>query len=128
MFFFKLKTTYERRISDWSSDVCSSDLCPVLQLVRDIEATAQRTERREAVIARCEAVVPEVGTVRRIEERLALRIPTHAGRDAPVLAEGLLPARLDGMRPDLPVVPVVAVIRVNRGGQQFGKAYGRERV
>src|SRR3546814_8610657 len=26
MFFFKQKTAYERRISDWSSDVCSSDL------------------------------------------------------------------------------------------------------
>src|SRR3546814_16085580 len=28
-FFFKQKTAYELRISDWSSDVCSSDL-PVL--------------------------------------------------------------------------------------------------
>src|SRR3546814_4158464 len=26
VFFFKQKTTYEMRISDWSSDVCSSDL------------------------------------------------------------------------------------------------------
>src|SRR3546814_20149895 len=26
VFFFKLKTAYEMRISDWSSDVCSSDL------------------------------------------------------------------------------------------------------
>src|SRR3546814_3955721 len=26
MFFFKQKTEYEMRISDWSSDVCSSDL------------------------------------------------------------------------------------------------------
>src|SRR3546814_5681903 len=25
-FFFKQKTAYERRISDWSSDACSSDL------------------------------------------------------------------------------------------------------
>src|SRR3546814_13654096 len=25
-FFFKQKTAYEQRISDWSSDVCSSDL------------------------------------------------------------------------------------------------------
>src|SRR3546814_9061833 len=25
-FFFKQKTAYEMRISDWSSDVCSSDL------------------------------------------------------------------------------------------------------
>src|SRR3546814_17290215 len=27
-FFFKQKTAYEMRISDWSSDVCSSDLRP----------------------------------------------------------------------------------------------------
>src|SRR3546814_8405448 len=26
VFFFKQKTVYEMRISDWSSDVCSSDL------------------------------------------------------------------------------------------------------
>src|SRR3546814_11381190 len=26
MFFYKQKTAYEMRISDWSSDVCSSDL------------------------------------------------------------------------------------------------------
>src|SRR3546814_7717484 len=26
VFFFKQKTAYEMRISDWSSDVCSSDL------------------------------------------------------------------------------------------------------
>src|SRR3546814_3770165 len=26
VFFFKQKTAYDRRISDWSSDVCSSDL------------------------------------------------------------------------------------------------------
>src|SRR3546814_15800238 len=26
IFFFKQKTAYEMRISDWSSDVCSSDL------------------------------------------------------------------------------------------------------
>src|SRR3546814_3556013 len=28
-FFFKQKTAYEMRISDWSSDVCSSDLANV---------------------------------------------------------------------------------------------------
>src|SRR3546814_10170622 len=28
VFFFKQKTAYEMRISDWSSDVCSSDLSP----------------------------------------------------------------------------------------------------
>src|SRR3546814_6658100 len=28
-FFFKQKTAYEMRISDWSSDVCSSDLLSI---------------------------------------------------------------------------------------------------
>src|SRR3546814_6836243 len=30
-FFFKQKTAYEMRISDWSSDVCSSDLIRTFQ-------------------------------------------------------------------------------------------------
>src|SRR3546814_8424303 len=29
-FFFKQKTAYEMRISDWSSDVCSSDLVDIV--------------------------------------------------------------------------------------------------
>src|SRR3546814_3100500 len=29
LFFFKQKTAYEMRISDWSSDVCSSDLIDI---------------------------------------------------------------------------------------------------
>src|SRR3546814_5977884 len=33
-FFFKQKTAYEMRISDWSSDVCSSDLVAEGALVR----------------------------------------------------------------------------------------------
>src|SRR3546814_15883573 len=31
-FFFKQKTAYEMRISDWSSDVCSSDLASIDRL------------------------------------------------------------------------------------------------
>src|SRR3546814_3944215 len=33
-FFFKQKTAYEMRISDWSSDVCSSDLTTLPSLAR----------------------------------------------------------------------------------------------
>src|SRR3546814_9738349 len=33
IFFFKQKTAYEMRISDWSSDVCSSDLLMVVHLL-----------------------------------------------------------------------------------------------
>src|SRR3546814_7464186 len=36
-FFFKRKTAYEMRISDWSSDVCSSDLWASTMLM--IEST-----------------------------------------------------------------------------------------
>src|SRR3546814_5092060 len=38
-FFFKKKTAYEMRISDWSSDVCSSDLA-FNQLARKAPALA----------------------------------------------------------------------------------------
>src|SRR3546814_5560089 len=37
-FFFKQKTAYEMRISDWSSDVCSSDL-PVREGFRGVVRT-----------------------------------------------------------------------------------------
>src|SRR3546814_20498099 len=37
-FFFKQKTAYEMRISDWSSDVCSSDLGVIHQPLRQLLA------------------------------------------------------------------------------------------
>src|SRR3546814_7624527 len=36
LFFFKQKTAYEMRISDWSSDVCSSDLTGKTVLLQNI--------------------------------------------------------------------------------------------
>src|SRR3546814_5833685 len=39
-FFFKQKTAYEMRISDWSSDVCSSDLIGA----HAVEAARQRAQ------------------------------------------------------------------------------------
>src|SRR3546814_20355269 len=45
-FFFKQKTAYDMRISDWSSDVCSSDLIliPLCRRARD-EGSRQRGMR-----------------------------------------------------------------------------------
>src|SRR3546814_4542206 len=47
LFFFKQKTAYEMRISDWSSDVCSSDLTPqtLLSAVSVSDAVAIVPER-----------------------------------------------------------------------------------
>src|SRR3546814_9980180 len=36
LLFFKQKTAYEMRISDWSSDVCSSDLDPASPGIRHV--------------------------------------------------------------------------------------------
>src|SRR3546814_20106330 len=44
-FFFKQKTAYEMRISDWSSDVCSSDLAADIVLEND--ATGAQTEKHQ---------------------------------------------------------------------------------
>src|SRR3546814_1304434 len=42
LMFFKQKTAYDMRISDWSSDVCSSDLQPILGRLFDCDAGAVR--------------------------------------------------------------------------------------
>src|SRR3546814_6063152 len=81
IFFFKQKTAYEMRISDWSSDVCSSDLlkptAPALveNGVRVISVRDIRWERRDIksisllpnILAKQEAV--EAGAFERSEER-----------------------------------------------------------
>src|SRR3546814_9629031 len=50
-FFFKRKTAYEVRISDWSSDVCSSDLLTLLKRLAD-EAWVRDRVRSPAMVAR----------------------------------------------------------------------------
>src|SRR3546814_3742240 len=52
IFFFKQKTAYEMRISDWSSDVCSSDLATIAvgdlhEHVRARVATGHRAGRTD---------------------------------------------------------------------------------
>src|SRR3546814_8687582 len=56
VFFFKQKTAYEMRISDWSSDVCSSDL-------------ADQAVRREAADPEGGEQQPEVGLARGAAQR-----------------------------------------------------------
>src|SRR3546814_19391747 len=101
-FFFKQKTAYEMRISDWSSDVCSSDLS------QPVDATEQPAHVRGHVVERrrleVEHVAVELG---RAPHRLArvvddvvepvagegqvLAERLHAGRVAPVEAVELEP-------------------------------------
>src|SRR3546814_9833298 len=59
-FFFKQKTAYEMRISDWSSDVCSSDLLRRVRGRPDPDADPRRhggrTFEREAARQEAQAV------------------------------------------------------------------------
>src|SRR3546814_2177227 len=45
-FFFKQKTAYEMRISDWSSDVCSSDLSAPVQTRPPIDLPPRSSHHR----------------------------------------------------------------------------------
>src|SRR3546814_9566272 len=48
IFFFKQKTAYEMRISDWSSDVCSSDLVPPVPNVESNSSTYNKALLRRS--------------------------------------------------------------------------------
>src|SRR3546814_17612580 len=61
-FFFKQKTAYEMRISDWSSDVCSSDLAPFLAALADAPDMRAGAQRDGAAI--------EAGDLRKTQARL----------------------------------------------------------
>src|SRR3546814_10888141 len=67
--FFQQKTAYERRISDWSSDVCSSDLVTVavnLPLNADLAALGDPASAQDvhAVIDDFKSVWVPVNIVR----------------------------------------------------------------
>src|SRR3546814_17895505 len=53
IFFFKQKTAYEMRISDWSSDVCSSDLSAhrAREISGGSELTIDRDRDKNPVVA-----------------------------------------------------------------------------
>src|SRR3546814_3302592 len=88
-FFFKQKTAYEMRISDWSSDVCSSDLD---RRGRRGEAQmgfqpgfARRQhagdEAAEAGITRADGIGNHDGERRLLEHRLAAEIGRASCRE-----------------------------------------------
>src|SRR3546814_2114293 len=88
-FFCKQKTAYEMRISDWSSDVCSSDL-PISRLVAVLRT--RRWARMGLTTLSIGLLVAAVGTIgypfytnlyqQRVQERLDRQIasPEQIGR------------------------------------------------
>src|SRR3546814_13491243 len=77
-FFFKQKTAYEMRISDWSSDVCSSDLISILRgLCASFAALA--------LLAGCSSTARQVPVPYAIELTVDPQVnPDVHGRPSPV--------------------------------------------
>src|SRR3546814_8156611 len=64
-FFFKQKTAYELRISDWSSDVCSSDLtdrlCHRLEITFGLARTGHPVEQEGRELPRPDRLYQPIG-------------------------------------------------------------------
>src|SRR3546814_10884047 len=67
-FFYKQKTAYEMRISDWSSDVCSSDLST--EPVRSARSIHQMGDRQQFSIG----AQGERGRVNRVPDAINIKV------------------------------------------------------
>src|SRR3546814_13601711 len=77
-FFFKQKTAYEMRISDWSSDVCSSDLAGHLS---DRNLACRHSRARDDALDLAQWLQPGYGDLYR-RHRSLFRAPTGGGTPA----------------------------------------------
>src|SRR3546814_17305602 len=98
-FFFKQKTAYEMRISDWSSDVCSSDLMLGAAMAggafgTEVQPLYRRDDRPQGVCHFFMAIDPERTIGReafldRMDALCAMMKTTPAAKaDEPVLVPG----------------------------------------
>src|SRR3546814_4831426 len=78
-FFFKQKTAYDMRISDWSSDVCSSDLVEVA-FDREAERKADGLEFGQREAAEFGAAEAEIGEAE--ENTVRIDLGREPGRRA----------------------------------------------
>src|SRR3546814_15117619 len=96
VFFFKQKTAYEMRISDWSSDVCSSDLLPrcLITMQREkrtygyfsrrrfVHTVDQRSTDEIAINPSYFAVVPLIEILQTIVHEMVHAWQAHFGKQS----------------------------------------------
>src|SRR3546814_9400479 len=108
-FFFKQKTAYEVRISDWSSDVCSSDLC------RPPPFAAARGHLLALAVVRADAG----DAAQRLGDAVGGRLPGRAGRRHRAAADHAArpgPVRLAARRAPLARAAAVRHVPAAPGG------------
>src|SRR3546814_15071515 len=116
--FFKQKTAYAVRISDWSSDVCSSDL-QLQWYLDDVNVQIDCYGRHNRYIVPFAAISPRVALPSSIPPAI-YEIMVKAGMD-PAEYEG----RVSDIRRD------VQLFKRKHGleqGKEIGRASGRDRV
>src|SRR3546814_12125569 len=113
-FFFKQKTAYEMRISDWSSDVCSSDLV----------GEALRPFRASSDLWLCFAPIRQ-GRIEMIVEKAT---ELGAGRLQPVLTRRSQVTRVNAERLAAHAREAAEqCARLDLPALEIGRAAGRER-
>src|SRR3546814_10281359 len=123
-FFFKQKTAYEMRISDWSSDVCSSDLDILLAFPGFLLAlaivAARGSSLESVVVAVSIAYVPRVAIVMRavvltIEPRPFIDAPRAIGMsNLRILFRHIIPNAMP---------PVIVVATVDRKSTRLNSSH-----
>src|SRR3546814_1206796 len=103
--FFKQKTAYEMRISDWSSDVCSSDLT-----VRDCP-----------IFLAPKAAAPFPSSAQPVPKRL----PIEADQESAVCFQ-IATGACSSLRFQARCIPAASLLDL--ADAQIGRASGRERV
>src|SRR3546814_13701032 len=116
-FYFKQKTAYELRISDWSSDVCSSDL----------HSAARHVERIDLAFDR--VALPVGAAVGGEIERAAIARPAQ-GTAVVIGAESQLARRAAGRgdEKDLLEARLEIALPIGANGEEIGRESCRGRV
>src|SRR3546814_11276315 len=115
-FFCKQKTAYEMRISDWSSDVCSSDLLGIGQQALAVEGHLVRRPQ-EAQLLRLEGRLRHLGQADGLEcRRHRWHRPLGTPRISRIAAQQLLAAAPGPLPADPRLVAPDVALRVRLPG------------
>src|SRR3546814_3273102 len=119
VFFFKQKTAYEMRISDWSSDVCSSDL-----------ALADRGWTSREYVPAGELIPGMAYLVRRILENSSQAGFLTMGRGGEASVESLAPPPVVSDPPHVAPddAPFERAPTARRLSREFREAFGYEQA
>src|SRR3546814_6874329 len=116
-FLFKQKTAYEMRSSDWSSDVCSSDLhAPAAGALRDRRRERRRRGRRRNGAGAAGGCAVKFEAIRRRVERSEQLV------DGRALQTGV---RADALKSTWRESWTPARIILNTGEARVGEEWGR---